>query len=184
MFILSAMLVLFGCAYLAQERSEEMGTSSVVTEDQSTASINVDSPSYADIEGPSEEFEKRTLKLRFDDSDSLELSSSRRWGKTPTSPTQCRVKIGSSTLTTIGVGYFEALQCLNLIEAGALKADNNNKRIGLIYRTASPNFVGRTPIVLRQADSKEWIIDPISYDGSGRMNDSAQTIAELSDSIE
>jgi hypothetical protein len=63
-------------------------------------------------------------------------------------------------VVTIGTGITDALSCGHLLEAGALPASDGSSRLGLIYRTASPNASVTTPIVLaRPGQGAPWVVD-------------------------
>jgi hypothetical protein len=63
-------------------------------------------------------------------------------------------------LITIGTNDTEALSCGGLSEAGAVPRDGPVLRIGLVYRTFSPNAAVATPVVLaRDPATLTWSID-------------------------
>ena len=63
-------------------------------------------------------------------------------------------------LVTIGKGFTEALTCIGLSEAGTVPSLGDVARIALVYRTASPNAAGSTPVILiRDPSSHVWSID-------------------------
>ena len=66
----------------------------------------------------------------------------------------CGVGVEGQALTVIGVGQTEAVSCDGVAEAGALPGG----RIGLIYRTSSPNAESLTAVVLTKAGAA-WAID-------------------------
>lgn len=66
----------------------------------------------------------------------------------------CGVQLDGQTLTVIGVGATEAVSCDGLAAAGAV----SKGRIGLIYRTSSPNADSLTAVVLTPAGAA-WTVD-------------------------
>jgi hypothetical protein len=66
----------------------------------------------------------------------------------------CGVQVDGRPLTVIGVGSTETLSCGGLAEIGAL----SKGRIGLIYRTSSPNAASLTSVILTEA-AGAWAID-------------------------
>ena len=66
----------------------------------------------------------------------------------------------SQALVTIGVSFTEALSCRGLADIGVVPAKGAAARIGLLYRTASPNAEVVTPVVLmRDPASSTWSVD-------------------------
>lgn len=66
----------------------------------------------------------------------------------------CGVQLDGQALTAIGVGATEAVSCDGLAAAGAV----SKGRIGLIYRTSSPNADSLTAVVLTPAGGA-WAVD-------------------------
>jgi hypothetical protein len=63
-------------------------------------------------------------------------------------------------VVTVGTGITDALSCGHLLEAGPLPASGGSSRLGLVYRTASPNASVITPIVLaRPGRGAPWAVD-------------------------
>jgi hypothetical protein len=63
-------------------------------------------------------------------------------------------------VVTVGTGITDVLSCSHLLEAGALPAAGGVARLGLVYRTASPNAAVVTPIVLaRPGPGAPWAVD-------------------------
>jgi hypothetical protein len=63
-------------------------------------------------------------------------------------------------VVTVGTGITDALSCGHLLEAGALPEAGETLRLGLVYRTASPNASVITPIVLaRRGRGALWAVD-------------------------
>ncbi|MFL5286863.1 MAG: hypothetical protein ACJ8AW_39305 [Rhodopila sp.] len=63
-------------------------------------------------------------------------------------------------VVTIGTGITDVLSCGHLLEAGALPPAGGVARLGLVYRTASPNASVVTPVVLaRPGPGAPWAVD-------------------------
>ena len=65
----------------------------------------------------------------------------------------------SRAIVTIGRGDFETLSCDGLTQAGVMPAKGSMPRLGLIYRTRSPNFASTTALVLVDDPVESWIVD-------------------------
>ncbi len=65
----------------------------------------------------------------------------------------------AQAVVTIGQGDFETLSCDGLAQAGAMPAKGTAPRLGLIYRTRSPNFASTTPVVLVDNPGSGWTVD-------------------------
>jgi hypothetical protein len=66
----------------------------------------------------------------------------------------CGVAVDGEALTVIGVGLTETVSCDGLADAGALPKG----RIGLIYRTSSPNAQSLTSVILTKVGGT-WAVD-------------------------
>lgn len=89
----------------------------------------------------------------------------------------CGVQLDGQALTVIGVGVTEAVSCDGLAAAGAV----SKGRIGLIYRTSSPNADSLTAVVLAPAGGA-WAVDE---DLTERLSEtSPATLAALRKAVE
>ena len=76
----------------------------------------------------------------------------------------------SMPLLVIGTGQTGALTCLGLKDAGLMPSRRPEIRVGLIYRTASPNFPVTTPVLLSlDPVTGEWRVDHRHDDEFGRV---------------
>ena len=66
----------------------------------------------------------------------------------------------SKPILVIGTGVTGSVTCQGLKDAGPMPSDGPVKRIGLVYRTASPNFPGVTLVLLAlDPATGEWTVD-------------------------
>ncbi len=66
----------------------------------------------------------------------------------------------SRPILAIGTGVTGSVTCLGLKDAGSMPPDGPIRRIGLVYRTASPNFPGVTAVLLAlDPVTGEWTVD-------------------------
>ena len=77
----------------------------------------------------------------------------------------CGVTVSTSRATSkpilvIGTGVTGSVTCQGLKDAGPMPPDGPVKRIGLVYRTASPNFPGVTAVLLASDPATgAWAVD-------------------------
>ena len=112
---------------------------------------------FADAAGPAR-LDCSAQAFTLADGGEVELSSWRfepAGGRTEARNTYwCGVAVEGQVLTVIGVGFTEAVSCDGLADAGALPKG----RIGLIYRTSSPNAQSLTSVVLTKGGGA-WAVD-------------------------
>ncbi len=87
----------------------------------------------------------------------------------------CGVTVSTSRTTSkpilvIGTGVTSGDTCEGLKNAGPMPPDGSVKRIGLVYRAASPNFPGVTPVLLASDPAAGgWIVDHGHDDAFSRI---------------
>ena len=114
-------------------------------------------PPFADAAGPVR-LDRAPQAVTLDGGRMVELSSWRfepAPGRSELRNTYwCGVGVEGQALTVIGVGHTETVSCDGMADAGAVPGG----RIGLIYRTSSPNAQSLTAVVVVKAEGA-WAID-------------------------
>jgi len=63
-------------------------------------------------------------------------------------------------LVTIGAGPTDTVTCDGILNARLITLHKGRPLIYLLYRTASPNASGKTPVILRRdRESHKWVVD-------------------------
>ena len=122
---------------------------------------------------------ERTVRLPTGRGDEAEVASYRfkpRPGLTQWFVAQwCGVTVSTSRATSkpilvIGTGVTGSVTCQGLKDAGTMPPDGPVKRIGLVYRTASPNFPGVTAVLLASDPATgTWVVDHNHDDAFSRI---------------
>jgi hypothetical protein len=114
-------------------------------------------PPFVDAAGPAR-LDRSLKAVRLDHGRNVELSSWRFEPAPGRSAARdsywCGVALEGQALTVIGVGPTESVSCAGLAEVGPLPKG----RIGLIYRTTSPNADSLSAVVLTKTGSV-WSLD-------------------------